>query len=391
MRHRLRIGVVFGGQSGEHEVSLASARSVMSVLDPDKYEIIPIGITHSGTWLIAGDPMAVLAAGGPREEAPLPSAGWAGEANSAERGQSSELVTHETGQSGRELVPGATGSAFPKLDVIFPVLHGPYGEDGTIQGLLELAGVPYVGCGVLASSLGMDKIASKHLFITYGLPVAPFQEVKRRTWDQDPKEVILGLEAALNYPMFVKPANLGSSIGISKVARREELRAALIDAARYDRKMIVEEAVPNAREIECSVLGNDDPIASVPGEVVPSNEFYDYSAKYLDNRSQLLIPAPIPAEASARVRELAVRAFKAIDGAGLARVDFLMNGVTGELFVSELNTIPGFTAISMYPKLWEASGIPYAELVDRLVDLALERQTDKARSLTTYGGAISAG
>jgi D-alanine-D-alanine ligase len=369
MKRKLRIGIVFGGRSGEHEVSLASARSVMAVLDPDKYEIIPIGITHSGRWLIAGDPMAVLSAGGP----------------------ANALVAGTTAKGERELVPGATGSTFPKLDVIFPVLHGPYGEDGTVQGLLALAGVPYVGCGVLASSLGMDKIASKHVFVAHGLPVAPFREVKRKGWEEDPQQVIRTLEAGLSYPMFVKPANLGSSIGISKAQGPAELRAALIEAARYDRKLVVEEAVPNAREIECSVLGNDDPIASVPGEVLPSNEFYDYSAKYLDGRSQLLIPAPIPAQAAARVRELAVQAFQAIDGAGLARVDFLMDGATGELFLNELNTMPGFTAISMYPKLWEASGIPYAQLVDQLVGLALERHADEARSLTTYGGAMSAG
>lgn len=369
MKRKLRIGVIFGGRSSEHEVSLASARSVMAVLDPDKYEIIPIGITHSGRWLTAGDPMAVLAAGG----------------------STNALIGPATAANRRELVPGATGDAFPKLDVIFPVLHGPYGEDGTIQGLLELAGVPYVGCGILASSLGMDKIASKRIFLAHGLPVPAFQEVKRWSWEENPDEVIHALEAAHVYPMFVKPANLGSSIGISKAHGRAELTAALIEAARYDRRVIVEEAVPNAREIECSVLGNDDPIASTPGEVVPSNEFYDYPAKYLDGRSQLVIPAPIPSQVAARVRELAVRAFVAIDGAGLARVDFLMNGTTGELFLSELNTMPGFTKISMFPKLWEASGIPYTELVDRLVDLALERHADKARSLTTYSGAMSLG
>jgi D-alanine-D-alanine ligase len=336
MKRRLRIGVVFGGQSGEHEVSLASARSVMAVLDPDKYEVVPIGITHSGRWLTSGNPMAVLAAGGP----------------------TNARLGHTTEEGGRELVPGATGDAFPKLDVIFPVLHGPFGEDGTIQGLLELAGVPYVGCGVLASSLGMDKIASKQIFVAHGLPVAPFQEVRRAFWEHDPEQVLLRLEATLGYPMFVKPANLGSSIGINKARTRDELRTALIDAARYDRRLVVEMAVPNAREIECSVLGNDDPIASVPGEVVPCNEFYDYAAKYLDNRSQLLIPAPIPAETTSRVRALALRAFMAVDGAGLARVDFLMNGATGELFLNELNTMPGFTTISLYPKLWEATGIP---------------------------------
>lgn len=292
-------------------------------------------------------------------------------------------------REGSELVPGATGTAFPRLDLIFPVLHGPYGEDGTIQGLLDLAGVPYVGCGVLASSLGMDKLASKELFRAHGLPVVPFRGLKRKAWEAHPDKVIADLESSLRYPMFVKPANLGSSIGISKAQGPAELRAALADAAQYDRKLVVEEAVPNAREIECSVLGNDDPIASVPGEVVPSNEFYDYAAKYIDNRSQLLIPAPIPAETAALIRDLAVQAFQAIDGAGLARVDFLMNDATKEVFLSELNTMPGFTRISMYPKLWKASGIPYGELIDRLIELALERHTDKARSMTTYAGAIS--
>jgi D-alanine-D-alanine ligase len=390
MRRRLRIGVIFGGQSGEHEVSLASARSVMAVLDPEKYEIIPIGITHSGRWLISGDPMADLGSGGLEAETHAPSRA---SANHVEPREPNSLAETASRAGGGELVPGATGGAFPKLDVIFPILHGPYGEDGTIQGLLELVGVPYVGCGVLASSLGMDKIASKYLFIAHGLPVSRFQELQRRSWEEDPERVVLDLEAALpgGYPMFVKPANLGSSIGISKAEKRAELREALADAARYDRRLIVEAAVPNAREIECAVLGNEDPIASVPGEVVPCNEFYDYSAKYLDDRSQLLIPAPITAEAAARVRELAVKAFKAIDGAGMARVDFLMNGATGELFLNELNTMPGFTAISMYPKLWAASGVPYAELVDRLVDLAVERRADRRKSLTTYTGALPAG
>jgi D-alanine-D-alanine ligase len=390
MKRRVRIGVIFGGQSGEHEVSLASARSVMAAMDPEKFEIIPIGITHSGRWLITGDPMAVLAAGDPEKEG-LPPSGPGADAIGSEQASASTGTTSRA--MGRELVPGATGSAFPKMDVFFPILHGPYGEDGTIQGLLELAGVAYVGCGVLASSLGMDKIASKHIFRAHGLPIVPFEEVQRRSLERDPERVIARLEAALpgGYPMFVKPANLGSSIGISKAGGRAELRTALAEAAQYDRRLVVEVAVPHVREIECAVLGNDDPIASVPGEVVPCNEFYDYAAKYLDDRSRLLIPAPIPAEAVARVQELAVGAFKAVDGAGLARVDFLMNGETGELFVNELNTMPGFTAISMYPKLWAASGIPYPELVERLIDLAMERHADQARSQTTYSGSMPAG
>ena len=363
--------MIFGGRSGEHEVSLASARSIMAAIDREAYDVVPLGITHAGQWLTSGDPMARLGAG--RSAA-----------------HDTEPAIAAPASPGRELVPGATGEAFPPLDVIFPVLHGPYGEDGTVQGLFELAGVPYVGCGVLASALAMDKIASKELFAAHGLPVTAGRAVKRKAWQADPEAVLNGLEAALGYPMFVKPANLGSSIGVSKAQDRESLRAALDEAARYDRRLLVEAAVPNAREIECSVLGNDDPIASAPGEVVASNEFYDYAAKYIDGKSQLLIPAPIPTETAARVRELAVRAFLAIDGAGLARVDFLLNGVTDELYLNEINTMPGFTEISMYPKLWEASGIPYSELIDRLIELALERHTDRERSLTTYNGAMPA-
>ncbi len=368
---KLRIGLIFGGRSGEHEVSLASARSIMAVMDPEKYEIVPIGITHAGQWLIGGDPMATLSAG---SAPPAPG--------------SDALVG--VASAGRELVPGATGGRFPPLDAVFPVLHGPYGEDGTVQGLLELAGLPYVGCGVLAGSLAMDKIISKEVFIAHGLPVAPYRAVKRKQWEAAPAAVLADLEARLGYPMFVKPANLGSSIGISRAADQAELAQALDEAARYDRKLLVEAAVPNAREIEVSVLGNDDPLASVPGEVVPSNTFYDYAAKYLDGRSNLLIPAPLAPELALRVRELAVRAFLALDAAGLSRVDFLLNNISGEVYLNEVNTLPGFTAISMYPQLWAATGIPYAELIDRLIDLALERHADKTRSLSTFDGAMPA-
>ena len=374
MKRKTRVAVIFGGRSGEHEVSLASARSVMAAIDHSKYQIIPVGITRTGRWLTAGDPLALLSAGTSDPPADESAVG---------------LTTTPTA-AGRELVPGATGARFPQVDVVFPVLHGPFGEDGTVQGLLELAGAPYVGCGVLASSLAMDKIAARAAFAAHGLPQVDYRAVKRSDWESRPDTVLTILEAGLSYPMFVKPANLGSSIGVSKARDREGLRAALDEAARYDRRLLVEEAVPHAREIECSVLGNYRPIASVPGEVVPSNEYYDYAAKYIDGQSQLLIPAPIPAEAAARVRELAVQAFLAVDGAGLARVDFLMNGETGELFLNELNTLPGFTAISMYPNLWEASGIPYPELLDRLIELAVERHADKARSLTTYAAAMSA-
>ena len=366
MQHKLRVGVVFGGRSGEHEVSLASARSIMAVMDRDKYEIVPIGITHDGRWLTSGDPLAVLTAG---EQTAAP-------------------ADTQAAAAGRELVPGATGGRFPPLDVIFPVLHGPYGEDGTVQGLLELAGVPYVGCGVLASSLAMDKIASKELFIAHGLPVAPYRAVQRKRWETDHTTVIAELETTLDYPMFVKPANLGSSIGVGRAGDRAELEAALGEAARYDRRLLVEAAVPNAREIECAVLGNDDPLASVPGEIVPSSEFYDYAAKYLDGRSESHIPAPIPADVAVWVRKLAVQAFLALDAAGLSRVDFLLNNLTGKLYLNEVNTLPGFTSISMYPQLWAASGLPYTELIDRLIELALERHADRERSQSIYTGAM---
>ncbi len=310
----------------------------MRALDPARYDITPIGITHDGRWLTAGDPMARLAAG-----------------------DASTTPGADNG-SGRELVPGATGARLPALDVIFPVLHGPYGEDGTVQGLLELADLPYVGCGVLAGALGMDKIAAKHVYLAAGLPVAAFVALTRRDWETTPETALDHIEATLGYPVFVKPANLGSSIGIGKAADRAGLAAALDEAARYDRRLLIEDAVPHAREIECSVLGNDDPIASVPGEVVPSNEFYDYNAKYIDGDSQLLIPASLPAETARHIRELAVQAFQAVDGAGLARVDFLVNGDTHEMFLNEINTMPGFTDISMYPKLWEATGLPYPRI-----------------------------
>jgi D-alanine-D-alanine ligase len=372
MSPRLRVGVIFGGQSGEHEVSLVSARSVMAALDPQKYEVIPIGIARSGRWLTSGDPMAQLSAGQL-------------DAGSPEANHQTALTAPT---ANRELVPGATGQRFPPLDVIFPVLHGPFGEDGTLQGLLDLAGVPYVGCGVLASAVGMDKIASKAAFAAAGLPQVRYLGFLRCEWERAPQDVIARIEAALPYPLFVKPANLGSSIGISKARDAGELAAALTAAARYDRRLLVEASVPDAREIECSVLGNDDPIASVPGEVVPSNEFYDYAAKYIDGKSALLIPAPLPPALAQRVRELAVQAYKALDASGLARVDFLLNHTTGELFINEANTMPGFTAISMYPKLWEATGLSYPELCDRLIELAVERHRDRKRSLTTYTGAL---
>jgi len=372
MPRRVRVGVIFGGRSGEHEVSLASARSVMDAIDEGKYEVVPIGITQEGRWIASGDPLKALQAG---------DAGASGPAALLGDPSRRSLMRLEDTERAVE------ATRMVELDVIFPVLHGPYGEDGTVQGLLDLAGIPYVGAGVTASALGMDKAIFKDVMIAHGLPITDYLAFKRKEWEADPEGVIEQIEERLGYPVFTKPANLGSSVGISKCHDREGLARGLAEAARYDRKLLVEVAVPAAREIEVSVLGNDDPIASVPGEVIPSREFYSYAAKYLDvgdRASKLLIPAPISPEQAERVRDLAVRAYKAIDCAGMARADFLLSGQTGELYVSELNTIPGFTAISMYPKLWAASGIPYPELIDRLIELALERHRDKGRSETSY-------
>lgn len=369
MAEKLRVAVIFGGQSGEHEVSLLSAQGIMNAMDRGRYEIIPIGITKAGRWLTSGEPMKLLQSGGPGVSAQVAEA----------EPETRELVP----RSRRDLVPGTRETGFPQVDVVFPVLHGPYGEDGTVQGLLELADIPYVGAGVLGSALGMDKIAMKGVFKSHGLSVVEHVAFKRKDWEQDPEAVMELIEKELGYPCFVKPANLGSSVGISKVHQRSELAPALALAARYDRRMLAEHAV-NAREIEVSVLGNDEPIASLPGEIIPCREFYDYIAKYIDDRSELIIPADLPPALTRRIQELAVAAFLAVDCAGMARVDFFLDKDTGELYVGELNTIPGFTPISMYPKLWEASGISYSELIDRLIELALERHADNSRSETSY-------
>lgn len=367
---KLRVGVLFGGRSGEHEVSLMSARSVMEAIDPRKYEVVPIGITKQGRWITSGDPMQALHAGD--ESLSRPTALLA---DPSHRG----LVRLEAQE------PATTSPT--ELDVIFPVLHGPYGEDGTVQGLLELAGIPYVGAGVTASAVAMDKVIFKDVMLAHGLPTGPYLALKRKAWEADREAVLERIEEELGYPVFVKPANLGSSVGVSRCDDRDRLARGLDDAARYDRKLLVEAAIPQAREIEVSVLGNDDPIASLPGEIVPSREFYSYAAKYLDageEASELLIPAPLAAEMTGRVRELAVEVYRAIDCAGMARVDFLLSAETNELYVNEVNTIPGFTIISMYPKLWEATGISYPELIDRLIELALERHADRARNETSY-------
>lgn len=364
MTRKVRVGVLFGGQSGEHEVSLVSARAIMDGLDPEKYEVTPIGITKQGRWIIAPDAHVRLL--GQADPSKLPGGSLAPDVPVA-GGVSDQETTDPLA-----LMAAGAQSPLRALDVVFPVLHGPMGEDGTVQGLLELMEIPYVGCGVLASAVGMDKAMTKVAFSGAGLPVLPWLLIRRREWEREPTRVLDWVEQRLTYPMFVKPANLGSSVGVSKATDRAALERGIAIAAAYDRRIVVEQGIP-AREIEVSILGNDEPEASVPGEVVPSGEWYDYEAKYLSGASKILIPAPITLELAARVRALAVQAFRAIDGAGLARVDFLLNRETGDLYLNEVNTMPGFTPVSMYAMMWEASGIPYAQLLDRLIELALER------------------
>lgn len=363
---KIRVGVIFGGRSGEHEVSLVSARSVMAAMDKEKYEVVPIGITKEGRWIAGPGSVAALEAG---QSVAAHHAALLGDPT-----QKGLLPLGETETPARRRI---------EVDVIFPVLHGPYGEDGTVQGLLELAGIPYVGAGVLGSALGMDKAVMKDVFKSHGLPIVDYRVYKRLDLGRDQQRVEDEIERELGYPCFVKPANLGSSVGVTKVHERTEIGHALALAAVYDRKIIVERGV-NAREIECSVLGNDEPIASVLGEIIPCNEFYDYNAKYVDEDSELIIPADFPPDTAERIRDMAIRAFVALDCAGMARVDFLVDRDTLDVYVNELNTIPGFTPISMYPRLWEASGIPYTKLIDRLIELALARHEDKGRTLTTY-------
>ncbi len=370
---KLRVGVVFGGRSGEHEVSLQSARSVLGALDPAKYDIVPIGIAPDGRWL-AGDPMAALAAGkvdAARDATLLPEPAGAG------------LMALRRVES----QPSAL-SAISELDVIIPILHGPHGEDGTVQGLLELADIPYVGAGVVGSAVGMDKAIFKAVMTAHDLPVLPWRLVQARDWSRDPQRILREVEAVFVYPVFTKPANLGSSVGISRCQSRDELRHGLDVAARFDRRLIVEQGI-DGRELEVAVLGNDDPQASIVGEVRPRRAFYDYVAKYMlppgsPEESELLIPAPLPEAVAERVRSLAVAAYRAIDCAGLGRVDLLLERQSDALYLNEINTIPGFTRISMYPKLWEASGLPYPALLDRLIELALERHSQKTRLQHTF-------
>jgi D-alanine-D-alanine ligase len=378
MAKKLRVGILFGGRSGEHEVSLLSAASVLKAIDRDKFEVTPIGITKEGRWLAAGDARGLLEGG-------VSAAPRHFRAGDPENTPGAKLL-----QEGIPtlLAPEPRGSSHPvsALDVVFPVLHGTFGEDGTIQGLFELAGIAYVGSGVLGSAAGMDKDVMKRLFAEAGLPIVPHFTLLRAEWEKAPRRAIARIEAALPYPVFVKPANLGSSVGISKAHDRRELGPALTLAARYDRKLICEQGVGGkkgrARELEVAVLGNDAPKASVVGEIVPGKEFYDYEAKYLSEGSVPVIPAPLTGAETKKVRAMAVAAFQACDLSGLARVDFLMeSGGKRRIFVNEVNTMPGFTSISMYPKLWEASGLGYTELITRLIELALERHAEKERTV----------
>ena len=363
---KLAVALLFGGKSGEHEVSLLSAASILQALDRNRYSVVPIGITKEGEWRM-----------GPQfTEADFP--------GTIRNGSSVFLPTKPSDRfTLRIQSPGMERGNPVGLDVVFPALHGTYGEDGTLQGLLEMTNIPYVGAGVLGSAAGMDKDVTKRLLRDAGLPIVEFVTALDFQWKEHSENIRKTIESTIGYPCFVKPANLGSSVGISKVRRREELNTAMDLAVQYDRKVIVEKGV-NAREIECSVLGNDDPVASLPGEIIPSKEFYDYNAKYVDEGSRLLIPAPLEQPQTKAVQELAVKTFLATECAGMARIDFFIEKQTGSIYVNEINTIPGFTSISMYPKLWEASGLGYSELIDKLIQLAVERHQSKQSKKTTY-------
>jgi D-alanine-D-alanine ligase len=365
---RLRVGVLFGGRSGEHEVSLASATSVIRALDPEKYDVVPIGISKDGRWLVSSGAQKML----------------------PDVLKSGERVFLPPDPTAATLVPMSPGGGHPSMtmDVIFPVLHGTFGEDGTVQGFLELAGLPYVGPGVLASAVGMDKDVQKRLFKQAGLPIAPYLAVRRADWERDPKAVLKLVKKNFKFPVFVKPATLGSSVGMTRVKKLGELGTALNLAGEFALKILVEKNI-TGREIEVAVLGNEDVKASIPGEIIPHRDFYDYTAKYLEDGTRLEIPANLNKKQVTQFQDLAIRSFRAIDGAGMARCDFFLEEHTGKAIVNELNTIPGFTSISMYPKLWEASGVPYPQLLDRLIELALELHREKAR--TKYSIELPAG
>jgi D-alanine-D-alanine ligase len=364
-KQKIRVGIIFGGRSVEHEVSLVSAASVINALDKEKYDVVPIGITPAGKWLSSGETLYLLK-----------------EKKSIDNEQEHILVPDPRKQSLVAL--GEIDNAGKPLDVIFPLIHGTYGEDGSIQGLLELADIPYLGAGVLGSAVGMDKVIQKELLQQACIPVSPCVWFIFDTYKTQQKKNISEIERKLKYPLFIKPANSGSSIGISKAGSRKELLTSIEQAAQFDRKILVEQGVKYAREIECSILGNDNPSASVLGEIVPSNEFYDYDAKYVDGKTTEVIPAKLPKHIAKKIQAYALAAFRTLDCAGMARVDFLVNRKTNRIVLNEINTIPGFTSISMYPKLWQASGLSFSALLDKLIQLAIERHEKKKKLKTTY-------
>ena len=385
---RLRIGIIYGGRSSEHAVSLASAAAIFANLDRERYEPVPIRIEQDGRWVLAERPPTLESTGDTIARARLESgrpARATRELHLVAHPGDETMLTVERGvdadsgsdDAGHAIVTGLA------LDLIFPIVHGPYGEDGTLQGLLELANIPYVGAGVLAAAVGMDKAVMKVLFAASGLPIVQHDVLLRRDWQADRAGIVSELTERLRFPLFVKPANLGSSVGISRATDRDTLSSAIDLAAEFDRKIVVEEGVTPCREIECAVLGNSDPEVSVPGEIIPSRDFYDYEAKYLDDSSEMVIPAVLTPGQTAEVQRLAVAAFRAIDGAGMARVDLLLKRNTGRIFLNEINTHPGFTTISMYSKMWAASGLSYPALLDRLIALANERHTEKQESRTS--------
>ncbi|MBU4350095.1 D-alanine--D-alanine ligase [bacterium] len=365
----MRVGLIFGGKSGEHEVSFCSATSIIKAINKDKYTVVPIGITKEGRWISPQDSELALQSG-------------------KIEGKSTVILLNDP--SGNALICIDNNQrldkspALEKLDIIFPVLHGPFGEDGTIQGLLELANIPYVGAGVAASAISMDKDLMKTIFQQRSLPILKWMTIKRKEWQKDKEKILSLIQNGFEYPLFVKPTNLGSSVGITKVHKKEELERAIDLAASYDRKILIEEGLEEVREIECGVLGNDEPRASVVGEVKPAGEFYDYDSKYIDEETQLIVPADLPDGVSREIQQIALRAFKAVDAAGMARVDFFVSKKENKIYLSEINTIPGFTSVSMYPRLWEASGISYPELIDQLIQLALERHQDKKQNKISY-------
>ena len=366
---KIRVGLIFGGRSGEHEVSFCSASSIIKAINKGKYTVVPIGITKEGRWISPQDSELALQSG-------------------KIEGKSTVILLNDP--SGNALIRTTNNQrsdkspALERVDVIFPVLHGPYGEDGTVQGLLEVVNIPYVGAGVAASAISMDKDLMKTIFQQRGLPILKWMTIRRKEWQKDKEKILSSIENGFEYPLFVKPTNLGSSVGITKVHEKEELEGAIDLASSYDRKILIEEGLEEVREIECGILGNDEPRASVVGEVRPAGEFYDYDSKYIDGGTQLIVPAELPDDVSKKVQDIALLAFKAVDAVGMARVDFFVSKKENKIYLNEINTIPGFTSVSMYPRLWMASGVPYSDLIDQLIQLALERYQDKNQNKISY-------